>query len=299
MQGKVINGTHLSQIFATLLLTSILSLGASLILLQAADAVPTEFAQSAASEIIGDQQNNNRLSPRLVNAVHQDLFRKQGIPAEKLRVIGFSRKTWSNGCLGLPHPGEFCTEALVPGWRIVLSDGHQTWFYRTDTQGRVLRLENQTASRNGLKNKKTREIGNRDHLNPARIPHSELPPPLSEGVIFRAIASGGITGRTYQTTLLKDGRVLRALLETNTETSVTKVRQIPVQQIQQFQQLLQKNFPCFNQLSYQAPEGAADFITITLTSSAGTVRYTDIIQGRLPKSLQEVIQAWNQIAKSE
>jgi len=38
--------------------------------------------------------------------------------------------------------------ALVEGWRITLSDGRRTWVYRTDSEGRVIRLQNQTASAN-------------------------------------------------------------------------------------------------------------------------------------------------------
>ncbi len=290
--------TQLPQIFATLVLTSILSLSGSLTLLQAANAAPTQLAQSAASEILKDKQGDNRLPPRLANAVRQDLSRRVGIAPGKLKITEFSRKTWLNGCLGLSLPGEFCAEALVPGWRIVLSDGTQTWFYRTDTQGQVLRLEDRSAS-NLPKDEKASEIGSTGTLKPAKISQNELPPPLSEGAIFRAIASGGITGQTYETTLTNDGRVLRALVNpNNAKASVTEIRQISPQQIQQFQQLLEsQKFSCFNQLSYQVPEGAADLITITLTSPGGTTKYVEIVQGSLPKALQEVIQGWNQIAK--
>lgn len=36
---------------------------------------------------------------------------------------------------------EVCTQALVEGWQITLSDGSQTWSYRIDSEGLVLRLE--------------------------------------------------------------------------------------------------------------------------------------------------------------
>jgi len=92
--------------------------------------------------------DRNRLPRQLANAVRQDLSRKIRIPASKLRITEFGRKTWPDGCLGLPRPDEFCTRALVEGWRITLSDGRQTWVYRTDSEGRVIRLQNQTASAN-------------------------------------------------------------------------------------------------------------------------------------------------------
>lgn len=63
--------------------------------------------------------------------------------------------------------------------------------------------------------------------------------------------------------------------------------------MQQFQQLLQQFAP-FNGLN-PAPSGAADYITVTLTSRDGTSRYTDNGYERLPRSLKEVLQAWSQV----
>ena len=70
--------------------------------------------------------------------------------------------------------------------------------------------------------------------------------------------------------------------------------------MEQFKKLVKQEFEQFNNLSYLAPNGAADYITYTLTSrDEDTTRYTDINQERLPSSLQTVIQAWNQIVAVE
>lgn len=391
--------TQSQRIFATLVLTSMLSFAASVTLLQAAYAAPRQISQSAASEIVNGKPSDNSLPPRIANAVRQDLSRKVGIAPGKLRIIESSSQTWSDSCLGLGGSAELCAQALVPGWRVVLSNGNQTWVYRTDTQGRAVRLENQTASRNlpksvadavlqtasqelgvssdlrivqaeqktwanpcifnfgevctreykpitgwqvtvasrqqrlvyrtdksgsqvkldkqasqisgaklpdvtkpdsssrGTLNEGASRIGDANTLKATKIRQSELPPPLSEGVVFRAIASGGFTGQTFQTTLMNDGRVMRvAISPNNAQGTPTVIRQISPQEKQQFQQLLRQNFSRFDQLSYRAPNGSADFISITLTSADGTTKYADMVQGSLPKALQEVIQAWNQIA---
>ncbi|MBD0361968.1 MAG: hypothetical protein ICV55_04175, partial [Coleofasciculus sp. C3-bin4] len=129
------------------------------------------------------------------------------------------------------------------------------------------------------------------------IPSSELQPPLQRNVIFRAIASGGITGRTYETRLMYDGRVIRGLIDPSGTTVQPDIRKISRQQVRQFQELLeQQRFSQFNQLSYPAPKGAADYISVTLTSQSGTTRYADMIQNQLPPSLRSVIQSWNQLA---
>ncbi len=86
------------------------------------------------------------LPPSLSNKVRQDLSKRTGLPPGKLRVVESSRKSWPNGCLGIEKPDEFCTMAMVEGWRVVLSDGKRRWVYRTDRQGRVLRMEPPTQS---------------------------------------------------------------------------------------------------------------------------------------------------------
>ena len=42
------------------------------------------------------------------------------IPEDQVIVRSVNAETWPNGCLGLPEPGEACTEALVDGYRIRL-----------------------------------------------------------------------------------------------------------------------------------------------------------------------------------
>lgn len=117
------------RIFSLLILITILFLGSTLIV------IPTVRASGF------PQSQSNQPSPELANAVRRDLSHKVKIPVAKLKITGYRPKTWSDGCLGLPKPDEFCTQALVPGWHITLSDGHQTWTYRTDQTGKSLRLE--------------------------------------------------------------------------------------------------------------------------------------------------------------
>ena len=45
-----------------------------------------------------------------------------GVPATDLSVAEAEALVWPSGCLGVAEPGVFCTQALVPGFRIVLRD---------------------------------------------------------------------------------------------------------------------------------------------------------------------------------
>lgn len=85
---------------------------------------------------------SNRQPPAsVVAATRQAAGQRAGIPAERLQVRSALPRTWPDGCLGLPNPDELCTQALVEGWEIVLTDNGKTWTYRTDSTGRVVRPE--------------------------------------------------------------------------------------------------------------------------------------------------------------
>ncbi|HEY9650936.1 MAG TPA: hypothetical protein V6C95_09750, partial [Coleofasciculaceae cyanobacterium] len=232
----------------------------------------------------GQSPNTEALPDKITRAVLQDAQTRSRLPLSQLRIAQAELVEWSDGCLGLAEPDQFCTQAIVPGWKVTVVGGQQTFVYRTDEAGSLVKYEGAASQ------------GNSEAVP---IPRAELPPPLPRTIIFRAIASGGITGRTYETRLMGDGRLIRVLIDPTGTTVEPDIRQISPQQVRQFQQVLQKQpLYQFNQLSYPAPTGAADYITLTISSQAGTVRYADMIQDQLPEPLRVVIQAWNQIASS-
>jgi hypothetical protein len=77
--------------------------------------------------------------PASIAAIRRDLAQRFSITS-KITLVSFSDQTWPDGCLGLPRGQEACTQALVPGWRVEVSDGLQTWIYHTDKTGSLLRL---------------------------------------------------------------------------------------------------------------------------------------------------------------
>jgi hypothetical protein len=94
----------------------------------------------------GTRQNPpNQLPATVAAALRQELSRSTGIAADKLKVTESSRKSWPNTCLGLAKSDEICGQMIVEGWRVVVSDGRQTWVYRTNARGNVLRLEKKVS----------------------------------------------------------------------------------------------------------------------------------------------------------
>ena len=43
--------------------------------------------------------------------------------------------TWPDGAMGCPTPGVMYTQALVPGWRLVVSDGRREMIYHASQRG--------------------------------------------------------------------------------------------------------------------------------------------------------------------
>jgi hypothetical protein len=110
---------------------SSLAIGAPALSLDA----PDTLAQSAETSI-----KLPRPAASVIQAIRRDLRQQFGV--QNLRVVTASEQMWPDGCLGLPRGKEGCTLAIVPGWQVQVTDGLQTWMYRTDKTGRTLRLEN-------------------------------------------------------------------------------------------------------------------------------------------------------------
>ncbi|MBF2027385.1 MAG: hypothetical protein IGS48_11535 [Oscillatoriales cyanobacterium C42_A2020_001] len=235
-----------------------------------------------------------KVPPEIVKTLRQDLSNRTGIPLGQLRFIEGSSHTWQNGCLGLARPDEMCTQMLVNGWRVVFANGSNRWVYRTDATGRTYRLEPATNRSESLP-ESPKSVNN---LRPAHISANELPPKLQKDAVFRAIASGGFAGQTYQTTLYQNGRIVREQLRPNGTTGSPQVRQVSQQQVRQFIAMLRQNkLYRLHRADYRATPGSADFFTVTLSCQFCTIRYADSIQTELPSNLQAVIQAWNELTR--
>jgi hypothetical protein len=210
-----------------------------------------------------------------------------GLPVSQLQIVQAKPLT-TDACLNLPARNESCAEIAIRTWEVSVDAGSQRLVYRTNEAGSIVRLAS-TGSGND---------SNTDQAK--RIPTNELPPALRSGTLFRTISSGGIAGRTYQTTLLEDGRLIRIEMTGSVIPSAPQVRQLSGWQVREFQRLLaQQQLGRFDLFDYPATPGSADFITVTMSSPAGTVRYADSIQHQLPVALQTVIQVWNQMTAGQ
>lgn len=61
------------------------------------------------------------------------------VPTEELSILRVNDEVWSDGCLGLGQPNELCLQTLVEGWQLEVVYDDQSYFYRTDNYGDVIR----------------------------------------------------------------------------------------------------------------------------------------------------------------
>ena len=70
----------------------------------------------------------------IVAAVLADAAGRTGVAAAAISFVRAEATTWPSGALGCPEPGHMYTEALVPGYWLVVDAGGQRLDYRA-TQG--------------------------------------------------------------------------------------------------------------------------------------------------------------------
>jgi len=63
------------------------------------------------------------------------LSQGKGYPSDQIQLTSTEAVEWRDGCLEVVFPGVSCLQALVPGYRIVLSAYGSTYEYHTDQDG--------------------------------------------------------------------------------------------------------------------------------------------------------------------
>jgi|GEM_PF-913716 len=78
----------------------------------------------------------------LLRAIQADLADQSGVDLSEIRVVRDQMVIWSDGSLGCPQPEMMYTQALVPGYWVVLQVGDKEYDYRAAESGYFFRCEN-------------------------------------------------------------------------------------------------------------------------------------------------------------
>ena len=63
-----------------------------------------------------------------------------GIPPDEITVVSTEAVTWPDGCLGVVREGMMCTQAEVPGFKIILEANGKEYEFHTNDDGSVVLL---------------------------------------------------------------------------------------------------------------------------------------------------------------
>lgn len=61
-----------------------------------------------------------------------------GVDAANVRIVEATRVTWNDGSLGCPRAGQTYTQALEPGFRVIVAAGGQSLEYHANERGYVV-----------------------------------------------------------------------------------------------------------------------------------------------------------------
>jgi hypothetical protein len=73
-------------------------------------------------------------------AVQVTLADQLGVAATDVAIVSVEPAEWPDTCLGAAAPDEMCAQVVVPGYKIILEAGGQTYVYHTDATGSQFRL---------------------------------------------------------------------------------------------------------------------------------------------------------------
>ena len=76
----------------------------------------------------GDTHDQAELQ-QVIGAARRDLAERRGIEADSIDLLEAGPVTWRSSAIGCPESGVYYTQALVPGYRIVLQVGVEAFAY--------------------------------------------------------------------------------------------------------------------------------------------------------------------------
>ncbi len=103
---------------------------------------PSKATNSSQIETnLTDKTTTNELPPAVKSAVLSDATKRVSKPVAALRITDVQKESWGDSCLGLAQKDKLCAQVIVPGWKVVVTDGQRELVYRTDEKGKQVKLE--------------------------------------------------------------------------------------------------------------------------------------------------------------
>ena len=101
----------------------------------------TSQVETTPTPIKTENSTVNELPKFIESQVLLDAKKRSSKPETDFKITQSQKQNWGDSCLGLAEPGRLCAQVIVPGWKVVVSDGKNELVYRTDEKGRQVKLE--------------------------------------------------------------------------------------------------------------------------------------------------------------
>ena len=76
--------------------------------------------------------------PQLLMLFKGDLARRALVKPAAITVVSATERQWPDGSLGCAQPGQMYTQAIVPGYRVLLQANGETYAYHADRRGHFI-----------------------------------------------------------------------------------------------------------------------------------------------------------------
>ena len=77
----------------------------------------------------------NEVPESLVQSIKEDLAGKLDVSDDTIEVVSATAVNWNDGSLGCARPDQVYTQAIVPGYRVILKVGAKHYDYRAAESG--------------------------------------------------------------------------------------------------------------------------------------------------------------------
>jgi hypothetical protein len=75
---------------------------------------------------------------KLLQDARADAAQRAGVSPDQVSVVSVEPVEWRDSSLGCPEPGKMYTQAITPGYRILLQAGGKSYEYHSDQSRRVI-----------------------------------------------------------------------------------------------------------------------------------------------------------------
>ena len=101
--------------------------------------------QRAPSSEAEPVQGSGEVPPQLLALFQDDLARRALVKPDAITVVSATEQQWSDGAMGCPQPGQMYTQAIVPGYRVVMQANGNRYAYHSDRRGNFIVCSNGLA----------------------------------------------------------------------------------------------------------------------------------------------------------